>query len=104
VLRQKRSYCHPDEVRMRERGVEISSKEEVVPIESVRPGEDHSRDGVGDPHFGKVNTYRQLFEQGRPMPPAYVVGDEVVDGNRRYEAARRAGVTHIPILRRGPLS
>lgn len=103
VDRQRRSYCHVGEECYREKGISIPMEQETVPIESVYPMEPHMGTRSGDEHHDKIEAYRKLFEAGHPMPPAYVVGKGVVDGNRRYEGARRAGVMQVPILRRGKL-
>lgn len=78
---------------LRENGMGFDTARVVlVPVTSVRVVEE----GVKRP------AYREEYERGVSMPPPAVVrsGDvyEIMDGNKRFQSVKAAGLTHMHVL------
>ena len=75
---------------------------ERVPLDRLR----RTRD-VLDPHspyikrhLDTINYFRQIIRSGEEVDPLFVLGDDILDGNLRYEALVAEHATEAPITRR----
>ena len=73
---------------------------EYVPIDSIRPYENNPRDNEG----AVDAVARSIQEFGFKVPIILDGNNEIVAGHTRYKAARKLGMTEVPVIRAADLT
>jgi len=73
---------------------------EYVPIDSIRPYQNNPRDNEG----AVDAVARSIQEFGFKIPIILDANNEIVAGHTRYKAARKLGMTEVPVIRADDLT